>query len=152
MMQLSQVFVGLGQETLGELLRSVSIGRLKTFQMFEPLKVRLHLTKLNSETLRRSAVRLWPRLEQGDDQLASDLSQAILVSHMDMIKAVLDFLTIPHEEGFFAKDLDPAPYLTDGWQQRVFDRFKDQYPPKALLFYVNHLGCELAKAEAVFGA
>jgi hypothetical protein len=151
-MQLSQVFVGLGQETLGELLRSVSIGRLKTYQMFEPLKVRLHLNKLNSDSLRRSAARLWARLESGDDQLASDLSQAILISHMDMIQAVLNFLGIPHEEGFFAKDLDPASYLSDGWQRRVLDEFQGRFPAKPLLFYVNHLGCELAKAEAVFPA
>ena len=144
--------MGLGQETLSELLRSISIGRLKAYQLFEPLKVRLHLTRLNADTLRRSAPRLWPRLQQGDEQLAAELAQAILISHLDMIRAVLDFLGIPHEDGFFAKDLDPAPYLTEGWQQRVYERFRNQYPAKALLFYLNHLGCELARAEEVFSA
>lgn len=150
LMQLSKVYVGLGEPALGELLKSISIGRLKTFQLYERLKLRLHLNKLNSETLRRSAIRLWPRLQDGDEELASELAQAVLISHMDLIVAVLDFLKIPHEEGFFAKDIDAAKYLTDGWQTRVFDRFKGQYPEKALLFYVNHLAWEVAKSNEVF--
>ena len=36
-----------------------------------------------------------------------------------MMRAVLDFLGIPNEDGFFAKDLDAPKYLTEGWQQRV---------------------------------
>lgn len=149
-MQVSRIYLGMGQEALGELLKSVSLGRLKTFQLFEPLKVRLHLGKLNSETLRRSAIRVWPRLEQGDEELAAELAQAILVSRMDLVVAVLDFLEIPHEEGFFAKDIDASQYLTDGWQQRTFDRFKGEFPEKALLFYLNHLSCEVAKSDSVF--
>jgi hypothetical protein len=150
LMQLSQVYLGLGEPALGELLKGISLGKLKTFQLYERLKLRLHLSKLNSETLRRSASRLWPRLQEGDEDLANELGQAILISHMDMIMAVLDFLKIPHEEGFFAKDIDSTQYLTEGWQQRVFDEFKDKFPPQALLFYVNHLGWEVAKSSEVF--
>lgn len=151
-MQLSEVYVGLGEEALSDLLRSISLGRLKTFQLFERLKYRLHLNKLNSETLRRSAFRLWPRLKEGDEELANELAQAILISHLDMIVAVLNFLEIPHEEGFFAKDLDAKQHLTDGWQQRVYERFKGEYPEKALLFYINHLGWEMTQSNEVFAA
>ena len=70
-MQLSQVYLGLGEPALGELLKGISLGKLKTFQLYERLKLRLHLSKLNSETLRRSAIRLWPRLQEGDEDLAS---------------------------------------------------------------------------------
>ena len=39
-----------------------------------------------------------------------------------MITAVLDFLSVPHENGFFAKDMDPKPYFTEGWEDRVYER------------------------------
>ena len=94
------------------------MGKLKTYQLFDRVKTRLHLSKLNSETLRKSAPRVWTRIEEHDDDFATDLSQAILVSHLDMIKAVLDHLGVPHEDGFFAKDADVAGYLKEGWQQR----------------------------------
>jgi hypothetical protein len=150
-MQLPDIFVRLGQENFEQLLRSISLGRLKTFQLFEPFKTRLHLHKLNSETLRKSAPKQWMRLqEEGSADLATDLSQAILISHMDMIKAVLDELGVPHEDGFFAKDTDVSTYLKDGWQQTAWDKFRGQFPPAALLFYINHLAWEVAKAEDVF--
>ncbi len=150
-MQLTDIFLRLGHENFEQLLRSISLGRLRTFQMFEPFKLRLRLHKLNSETLRNAAPRLWARLEEpGSADLASDLSQAILISHMDMIKAVLDKLGVPHEDGFFAKDTDVSGYLKDGWQQAAWDQFHTTYPPSALLFYLNHLGFEVAKAEDIF--
>lgn len=149
-MRLSGIFLGLGEESLPELLRGISIGKLKTFQLYDRLKLRLHLNKLNSETLRKAAPRFWQRLSEGDEDFAAELSQAILVSHLDMIRAVLDELGIPHEDGFFAKDLDAGKYLTDGWQQRAFNRVKDQFPRALGLFYINHLGWELAKQEEVF--
>ena len=128
-MQLSDIFLRLGPDNFEQLLRSVSLGRLKTFQMFEPFKTRLHLHKLNSETLRKSAPRQWTRLEEeGNADLATDLAQAILISHMDMIKAVLDELGVPHEDGFFAKDTDVSTYLKDGWQQTAWDKFRGQFP------------------------
>jgi len=101
--------------------------------------------------LRKSAPRQFARLqEEGNADLATDLAQAILISHMDMIKAVLDELGVPHEDGFFAKDTDVSTYLKDGWQKTAWDKFHDKYPPAALLFYINHLAWEVAKAEDVF--
>jgi hypothetical protein len=149
-MQLSGIFLGLGEETFGQLLRSVSISGLKTYQLYERMKVRLHLPKLNASTLRAAEPKLWQRLKAGEEDLATELAQAILVGHLEMIISVLNFLGIPHEDGFFAKDLDGAKYLTGDWQQRVFDKFQASYPPALLLFYVNHLGWEVAKMESVF--
>ena len=111
-MQLSDIFLGLGEETFQQLMRSVSMGRLRTYQLFDRVKTRLHLHKLSSETLRKATPRLWERLkEDPDEDFATDLAQAILVSHLDMIKAVLDHLGVPHEDGFFAKDADVSGYL-----------------------------------------
>src|SRR6187402_3050811 len=103
-MQVTDIYLGLGPERFEQLLRQISIGRLKTYQLFDRMKTRLHLTKLNSETLRKSAPRVWTRIEERDEEFASEIAQAILISHFDMIKAVLDHLKIPHEDGFFSKD------------------------------------------------
>src|SRR5271163_3265743 len=150
-MQLSDIFLGLGEETFQQLMRSVSMGRLRTYQLFDRIKTRLHLHKLSSETLRKASPRLWERLkEEKDEDYATDLAQAILVSHLDMIKAVLDHLGIPHEDGFFAKDAEMAGYLKEGWQQDTWDKFHTTFPPAPLLFYINHLAWEIAKAEDVF--
>ena len=149
-MQLSEIFLGLGEPSFGQLLRGISIGKLKTYQLFDRMKARLHLAKLNSENIRKAEPRLWSRLAEKDEDFATDLSQAILVSHLDMIKAVLDELGIPNEDGFFAKDLEAAKYLTEGWQPKVYEKFKNAYPAPLLLFYINHLDWELAKAEQLF--
>ncbi|HXP83449.1 MAG TPA: hypothetical protein VN841_01940 [Bryobacteraceae bacterium] len=149
-MQLSDIFLGLGEDTFQQLMRAVSIGRLKTYQIFDRVKTRLHLTKLNSETLRKAAPRIWARLQERDEEFATDVAQTILVSHLDMIRAVLDFLEIPHEDGFFAKDADVTSHLTEGWRERVWEKFHATFPPAALLFYINHLAWEMAKAEEVF--
>jgi hypothetical protein len=149
-MQLSAIFLGLGEESFTELLGAISIGKLKTFQLYDRMKARLHLAKLNSEHIRKAEPRYWSRLGENDEDFATDLAQAILVSHLDMIKAVLDELGIPNQDGFFNKDIDGTKYLTDGWQQKTFDKFKDVYPAAVLLFYINHLDWELAKAEKVF--
>ncbi|MCX6591257.1 MAG: hypothetical protein NTZ56_07005 [Acidobacteria bacterium] len=145
-MRLSEVYLGLGEQTLGDLLRVVSIGRLKSFQLYERLKVRFHLNKLNSETLRKSAPKFWQRLKDGDEEFASELAQAILVSHLDMIVAILNYLGVPHSEGFFEKDLNATQYLTGDWQQRAYNEFRGQFPEKAVLFYLNHLGWEMVQA------
>lgn len=150
MMQLSDVFRNLGEDRFSQLLRGISLGKLRTFQLYERIKVRLHLGKLNGESLKKCVPRLWERLGEQDEALATDLSQAILISHMDLIVAVLNFLGIPHEDGFFAKDLDASPYLTEGWTGRVFEHFKDQYPEPVLLFYINHLALEMGKAQEPF--
>src|SRR5581483_10524437 len=140
----------LGEPAVGDLMRSISLGKLKTFQLFERMKTRLHVAKLNTETLRKIGPRVWERLNGHDEEFATELSQAILVSHMDMIVAVLNFLDIPHEEGFFAKDIDGAKYLTEGGQQRTYENFRGNYPDALLLFYLNHLGLELLKEEQLF--
>jgi hypothetical protein len=157
-MQLCDIFLRLGPGRFDELMRCISVGKLKTYQLYDRVKTRLHVAKLNSESLRKSTARSWTRLEERDDEFATDLSQAILVSHLDMIKAVLDHLGVPHEEGFFAKDADVAKYLIDGWQEGVWEKFvakappasSPTFPPAPLLFYINHLAWEIAKAEDVF--
>lgn len=151
-MQLSGIFIGLGEQTFTQLLRTVSIGKLKTYQLYDRMKAVLHLPKLNSEHLRKAEPRFWTRLTDNDEDFATDLAQAILVSHLTMIKAVLDELGIPNEEGFFNKDIDGSKYFIDGWQQKIYDKFKTTYPPAVLLFYINHLDWELAKSEKVFQA
>jgi len=149
-MQLSDIFIQLGEENFNNLLRSVSIGRLKTYQLFDRVKTILYLNKLNSETLRKAAPRIWARIGQHDDEFATEVAQTILISHLDMIRAVLDHQGIPHEDGFFAKDADISQHLQGGWQQQVWDKFHAVYPAPALLFYINHLGWEITKAEQVF--
>jgi len=149
-MQLSDVFVALGEPAFGQMLRSVSIGKLKTYQLYERVKLRFHMAKLNAESLRKAEPRLWARITDHDEEFATDVAQTLLVSHLDMLKDVLDFLGIPHEEGFFAKDLDPAGKLTEGWQQRVYDQFRQKYPESLVIFYINHLNWELNKNGEVF--
>jgi hypothetical protein len=150
LMQLSEIFLRLGEERFQQLMRSISMGRLKSFQLFDRMKVRLHLNKLSAETLRNATPRLWIRIQEHDDDFATDLSQAILVCHLDMIKAVLDELGVPHEDGFFAKDADITGYLKEGWQGTAWQKFHTTFNPAALLFYINHLAWEITKAEDVF--
>jgi hypothetical protein len=149
-MRLSDIILALGEPSFHQLIRSVSIGKLKTYQLYERVKLRFHMTKLNSESLRKAAPKLWTRIVEHDEEFTTDIAQIVLVSHLDMIRDVLDFLEIPHEDGFFAKDLDPAGKLTEGWQQRVFDNFRDKYPEALLVFYINHLDWELTKSGNIF--
>ena len=145
-MQITDVYLGLGQEAFGQLIRGISIGKLKTFQIYEGFKVRTHLPKVNPEMLRKAVPRFWARIAEPDIDFAKDLAQAVLVSHLDMITSILDFLGVPHENGFFAKDMDPKLYFTDGWEQRVYEKFRGVYPEALLTFYVNHLRWELLDA------
>jgi hypothetical protein len=149
-MQLCDIFLRLGEDHFQQLVRSVSLGKLKTYQMFERVKTRLYVNKLNSETLRKATPRIWARIGEHDEDFATDIGQAILVSHLDMIQAILDHLGIPHESGFFAKDAEVAGHLTEGWQQQVWDKFHGTFNNAALLFYINHLAWEISKAEDVF--
>lgn len=149
-MRLADIYVALGEPAFQQLIRTVSIGKLKTFQLYERVKLRFNLSKLNSENLRKASPRLFARIAEGDEEFATDVAQVVLVSHLDMIRAVLDFLGIPHEDGFFAKDLDASDKLTEGWEQRVFDEFRGKFPEAVLVFYINHLGHELLKTEQVF--
>lgn len=149
-MQLSEIFAGQDEQSFVQLLRSISIGKLKTYQLYDRIKTRFHVAKLNSEHIRKAEPRFRARVEEKDEEFATDLAQAILVSHLDMIKAVLDELGIPNQDGFFAKDIEGSKYFSEGWQQKVYDKFKGTYAPPVLLFYINHLDWELAKAEKVF--
>ena len=142
-MILTDVFLSLDRDGFTQLLKGISMGKLKTYQLYARIKTRTHLDKLNSETLQKSAPRLWKRIAEHDEEFARDISQAVLVSHLEMIVAVLDFLKIPHEDGFFVKDLDATPFLTDGWRDRVLEHFKDTYSEPLLRFYTGHLAWEL---------
>jgi hypothetical protein len=149
-MELSEIFLSQGEQAFAELVRAISIGKLKTYQLYDRMKIRFHLAKFNAENMKKAVPRFWARINEKDEEFASDLAQAILISHLDMIKAVIDDLGIPNQEGFFDKDIDGSKYLTDGWQQRSYEKFKDAYPAPVLLFYINHLGWEVAKSEEVF--
>jgi hypothetical protein len=149
-MLLSEVFLKLGEANFASFMQGVSMGKLRTYQMFESFKTRARLHKLNTEILRKAAPRLWARLSEKDEDLAKDLAQVILLSHMELILAVLDFLEIPNENGFFAKDLDASAQLTPGWQQRVYDQFHGKFAEPPLLLYINHLAAELDKTAGCF--
>ncbi|MBX9602107.1 MAG: hypothetical protein K2X35_13940 [Bryobacteraceae bacterium] len=149
-MTLCDIFQGLGEDRFHALVRTMSIGKLKTFQLYERLKIRLHLNKLNSENLKRSSPRFWARVREQDEEFAAELAQGILISHLEMIQEVLNFLGIPHDQGFFAKDADIRAFLTEGWQQRTFTEFQGRFPQQALLFYINHLDWEVGKSETIF--
>jgi hypothetical protein len=150
MMRLHAIYAGLGEDRLGNLLRQVSLGKLKTYQLFERLKARAHLSKLNQDTLRRAAPRLWSRLQEGDEELATDLAQCILVSHLDMIVALLDYLGVPHNDGFFEKDAGITGRLAGGWQNRAYEAFRGNYSEELLVFYLNHLAREVDENSALF--
>jgi hypothetical protein len=149
-MQLSDVFLQLGEERLRQLVRGISIGKLRTYQLYDRFKTRTHLPKVNTENLKKAVPRFLQRLGAHEEEFATDLAQAILIAHMDMIQAVLNTLGIPNQEGFFEKDLEAKTYLTDGWQARIWDQFKSTYDPAILLFYINHLDLELAGAQQVY--
>ena len=150
MMQISGIFLALGEDLFGELIRHISLSRLRTFQLFDQIKARTHLIKLNNEHLRKAVPKLWSRMQDGEEDLAVDLSQALLVSHLDMIVEALDMLGIPHQDGFFAKDSDVKGYLTEGWQDRLFEALKIKYPTPVVIFYINHLGIETGITDAIF--
>jgi hypothetical protein len=149
-MQMCDVYLALGPEVFRQLVRGISIGKLKTYQVYERFKLRAHLVKLNSEALRKAEPRFWARIEAREEDFATDLSQVFLLSHLDMIVDILNFLGIPNEQGFFDKDLKPDQYLTEAWQQRVFEQFAGKYKREILLFYINHLDWELNKTDQVF--
>lgn len=149
-MLLTDVYRELGEENFEKVVRGISIGKLKTFQIYEGFKVRAHLHKVNTEILRKSAPKFWARIMEGDEDFGKDLGQSVLVSHLDMVAATLDILGIPHENGFFAKDIDPKNYLTEGWEERVFNQLKSRFPEAILVFYINHLRWEVLGAEGVF--
>jgi len=149
-MQMCGVFLALGPDVFRELVGGISIGKLKTYQVYERFKLRARLVKLNSESLRKAEPKFWARIEAGEEDFATDLSQVFLLSHLNMIVEILNFLGIPNEDGFFDKELKPEQYLTEGWQQRVFEQFSGKYAREILLFYINHLDWELNKNDKIF--
>lgn len=149
-MQMCGVFQALGPGVFGQLVRGISIGKLKTYQVYERFKLRARLVKLNSESLRKAEGKFWARIEAGEEDFATDLSQVFLLSHLDLIVDVLNYLGVPNEGGFFDKDLKPEEYFTEGWQERVFQEFKSKYNPDVLLFYINHLDWEMNKTDQVY--
>jgi hypothetical protein len=149
-MEISDVYLGLGQEGFARLVRGISIGKLRTYQIYEGFKVRAHLSKVNTESLRKAVPRFWERISSRDEDFGKDLAQAVLVSQLELIVKVLDFLGVPHDSGFFAKDMDPKPYFTEGWEERVFEKFRAESSESILLFYINHLRWELLGATDVF--
>ena len=149
-MKLHELFVALGEESFRSQLRGISIGTLRTYQIYDRVKTRCHLAKLNTENLRTASGRLWERLKSGEEDLALELSQAILISQIKLIIEVLNYFEIPHEEGFFAKDTDPMQFLKNGWQQQAYDHFKVSHPPALVNFYLNHLAHEIDENHPVF--
>lgn len=149
-MTLSEVWAALGRERFDALLRLISIGSLKTYKVYDSFKVRTRLQKLNRERLRKAADRLWERLSEEDEDLARELSQGVLVSNIEFVVQTLDFLEIPHDgAGFFDKDAKADEQLTEGWRERVLERFRDEPEPLVLL-YINHLDWELGEPQTVF--
>jgi hypothetical protein len=149
-MQMCDIFRAFGEARFPELLKGVSMGRLRTYQIYERMRLRCRLNKLNTETLRKSGFRLWERILDNDEELASDLSQSILISQLDMIIEILDFLGVPHRDGFFNKDVDLKQHLTGEWQAKAYENFRPRYSAAVLLFYLNHLGAETGTATEVY--
>lgn len=150
-MELADIYAGLGLPVFRDLLKQISLGKLKTFQMFERIKVRLHLTKLNAEVLQKSAPRQFDRITKDREvELATELAQAVLVCHMGMIVDVLNLLGVPHQDGFFEKDANLAGHLSGDWQQKAWSAFETKYPKSVLAFYLNHLAMEVAPDLPVF--
>ena len=149
-MELSEVFQSLGRTALDDLLRRISLGTLKSYNLYEQFKIRAHLNKLNTEHLRNAAPRFWERLEQRDEDLARDLAQAVLVSNMVFVAEALNFLKVPHENGFLPKDFSGEKYLSEGWQQSLIKEFQGRYPEALVRLYINHLMWEMDKQSSVF--
>jgi hypothetical protein len=149
-MLLSEILSSLSEDSFTQLVRSISLGKLRTYQLYEPFKTRAHLAKLNTESLRKAIPRFRARLEAHEEDFAKELAQAVLMSYLDMIRAVLGLLEIPNEDGFFAKDTDASKYLTEEWQERVWEKFRATYPEPALLLYINHLAWEFDKSATLF--
>jgi hypothetical protein len=150
-MELSEIYRALGKERFEELIGLISMGSLRTYRLVDNFKMRLRLNKLNRERLRKAAPQLWERLQQGENDLASELAQGILLSNITFLVEVLDFLEIPHDGGgFFDKDSPVAEKLTAGWQKRVLEKFRPRYSEALILFYINHLDWELGEPSAPF--
>jgi hypothetical protein len=150
-MELAEVYVALGQERTVRLARTIAIGALKTYGVYEGIKIRSRLHKFNRQKLRAAAPKLWRRIATGDGDLARELSQAVLVSNIPLIVEVLDLLKIEHDDnGFFAKDFDYSDHLSSDWAETVSEEFIGRYPEELVLLYINHLGWETGTLDEPF--
>ena len=80
----------------------------------------------------------------------SDLQNFLLHPRVQIVALCDVDANILDQDGFFDKDIDGAKYLTEGWQQKTYDKFQATYPAAVLLFYINHLDWEVSKAEKIF--
>jgi len=117
-MQLSGVFLQLGEERLPLLLRGVSIGKLKTYQLYERFKTRTHLPKVNTESLRKAAPRFWSRLNEQDEEFAEQFHRDRRVHGGEIDRLDDDQLARLTEEervaaGLDDYDPDEVPPATD---------------------------------------
>ncbi len=150
-MELAAVYAALGEECSSRLIRKISIGATKTFGVYEEIKVRSRLRRLNRQALRTAAPRLWGRMANGDTHLAKDLSQGILVSNIPLVVAVLNDLGIEHDgSGFFDKDADYADQLVAGWPTRVLENHSEEHGRELVLLYINYLGWETESLDQPF--
>ncbi len=150
-MELPEVFQGLGEQRFEELVRGISIGKLRTYSVYDSFKVRTRLNKVNRERLQRAVPRFWSRLGEGDKELANELAQGVLVSNLPFVIEVLDFLEVPHDGGgFFQKEDSLRDHLIDDWQARVLKEFSGKYPESLILLYTNHLSWELDSSSELF--
>ncbi len=143
-MELTAVYRAFGSDRTCKLVRSVSLGALRTYGVYEAIKVRSGLRRLNRQKLRDAAPRMWQQIKDGDADLARDLSQAVLVSNVPLVVEVLDLLGIEHDgNGFFAREGDYSGQLFDGWAERAFAHCRDRFDTDLVLLYINHLGWEM---------
>ena len=150
-MELAEVYVALGQDRTVQLARTISMGALRRFGVYEGIKIRSRLKKFNRQRLRAAAPTLWRRIASGDTGLARELSQAVLVSNTPLIVEVLDLLEIEHDEnGFFDRDFDYSAQLTSDWADKAFEAFRTRYPEELVLLYINHLGWETDSLDRPF--
>lgn len=150
-MDLAEVYEALGQERVVRTARSISMGALKTFGVYQALKVGSRLRKLNRSNLQRAARNLWQRVADGDTDLGRDLSKAVLVSNIPLVIDVLDCLELEHDgNGFFSEDSDHADKLSEGWAEKAFAHCKDRFDQDLLLLYINYLGVETEALDEPF--
>lgn len=150
-MELATVYQALGRERSGELVKTVSMGALRRYGMYQAMKVRSRLRTLNRRKLRALAPRLWDRILKGDTGLARDLSQAVLVSNIPMMVSVLDLLGVKHDgSGFFDKDGDYSDKFEAGWEAKVVDHCKGSFDDDLVLLYINHLGWEAGVLDSPY--
>ena len=150
-MDLVRVYAALGQDRCIRLVRTISIGALRTYGVYEAIKIRSRLHTLNRQKLRAVSAKLWKRIADGDADLARDLSQGVLVSNIPLVVAVLDHLGIEHDDnGFFAKDADYSQQFASGWTESVFKEFTGRYSEDLVLLYINHLGWETGALDSPY--